>query len=95
MESPYVGTKFRVTGVFSITATSTVTNTTEIKATVRHPSTTEDTYSTGDSVVVDTTGTYYVDVLPDVDGRWIIGMGSTGTVCAYNEVEVQVLPRRA
>lgn len=97
MESPFVGTKFQVTATFKVVSTSAITATTPVDVTIRHPSTTEDSYQYPSStqVVESSTGVYYIDVTPDVAGEWIVGFGSTGAVCAYNEVSVRVLPRRA
>ncbi len=97
MESPFVGTKFRVTATFEVVSTSAITATTPVDVTIRHPSTTEDTYQWPGSTAIteSSTGVYYIDVTPDVAGEWIVGFGSTGTVYAYNEVSVRVLPRRA
>lgn len=97
METPFVGTKFRVQAVFKTLSTSAITDTTPVDVVVRHPSSTEDTYQypTSTEIVKSTTGTFYVDVTPNDDGEWIVGFGSTGAVCVYSEVSVRVLPRRA
>lgn len=87
------GDKTRVTCTFTNDAGS-ATDPTAVTARYLKPtgSKTVLVYLTDAALVKSTTGVYYVDITPDIPGRWTVRFEGTGTVAQTDETSFYVNP---
>jgi|SRR5690606_12147698 len=73
-----------------------LTNPTSVTVTVREPDDTKTTYTYGTDpeVVRDSTGIYYISIVPDAAGPWGFYWLGTGTVPRSTEDFVLITPSR-